>query len=873
MDLSKIATLGVAIDAKAAKSGAKQVNGAFDSMAWGARSAIKGINKELTGMGRGFREVKTSTNLLSRSLKAAFSAYLIRDVIKTAVSFETFRNTLTAATGSVEGGRREMDFVIKTTRDLGLNLDSTTRSYAILTAATKGTALAGEETRKSFNAVAEASAVLGLSADQTHGIVFALSQMISKGKIAAEELRRQMGDRMPGAFRIAADAMKMSTKELDKAISTGKVFPEEFVPAFIKGIEKAYGPHTWRVVDSARAKLNRFSTDMSLLKLQFTESGFMDAFLTTLDGLSKALRDPQVIKSARSLGESLAYVVSDTDALKIALHGLTYTIESVAMGFLTVKSAADLAVSAWGKFKYKDTKDALELDISSMEDRLKSLNREASTFQGSDIALRSVQEAKKEWELELSQVEKLLSEKKTELDNLINNKPEDFSAAWKREIEELMDFRHGIWRSDPPVDLSPTKILPPLIENTPSIYGNDGDGGGEDGGAGKISASDKVISALKLEYALLTSNIESLRLRAELKKADVELDSEKGKEIQKLVDLVEKEEAVQETHNELMAEGAKITASLKTDAEKYADELQRLNDIRDEGGFSSDEIYGRAVAALKDKYSEDDDFWGDYLRNMQDNLTDLDDIAASTLSNMSSHFGKFFEDAIFDSNNLGEAFTTMATGMARSMVGAIGEMIAQWLVYKIVKLTVDKTTQAGASSAMAVNAEAASLQAGINAYSSAAAIPMTGWMMAPGAMSAAIAATSPLVASITALSTSAVGMAHEGLDSIPKTGSWILEKGERVTTEKTSAHLDRTLSRIDSGVGGRNGGGNRPENGETNALLRNLVTAVQQQKGVRVINVPDASFVEDWASSSSGERVYMNHIGNNISQIKQMLGG
>lgn len=42
------------------------------------------------------------------------------------------------------------------------------------------------------------------------------------------------------------------------------------------------------------------------------------------------------------------------------------------------------------------------------------------------------------------------------------------------------------------------------------------------------------------------------------------------------------------------------------------------------------------------------------------------------------------------------------------------------------------------------------------------------------------------------------GMAHDGIDSVPQTGTWLLEKGERVTTADTSARLDRTLDNIET---------------------------------------------------------------------------
>jgi hypothetical protein len=41
-------------------------------------------------------------------------------------------------------------------------------------------------------------------------------------------------------------------------------------------------------------------------------------------------------------------------------------------------------------------------------------------------------------------------------------------------------------------------------------------------------------------------------------------------------------------------------------------------------------------------------------------------------------------------------------------------------------------------------------------------------------------------------------MAHDGIDSVPQTGTWLLQKGERVTTAQTSAKLDKTLNNISS---------------------------------------------------------------------------
>lgn len=40
----------------------------------------------------------------------------------------------------------------------------------------------------------------------------------------------------------------------------------------------------------------------------------------------------------------------------------------------------------------------------------------------------------------------------------------------------------------------------------------------------------------------------------------------------------------------------------------------------------------------------------------------------------------------------------------------------------------------------------------------------------------------------------------DGIDAVPETGTWLLQKGERVVTSATSAKLDKTLSRVQEGM-------------------------------------------------------------------------
>ena len=93
--------------------------------------------------------------------------------------------------------------------------------------------------------------------------------------------------------------------------------------------------------------------------------------------------------------------------------------------------------------------------------------------------------------------------------------------------------------------------------------------------------------------------------------------------------------------------------------------------------------------------------------------------------------------------------------------------------------------------AAAIAQSAVAIQQGI---AMAAANP---WPANLAAMASVAAATASIVSNI-----GAIGMAHDGIDSIPQTGTWLLEKGERVTTAETSAKLDKTLSDIQQGGAG-----------------------------------------------------------------------
>ncbi|WP_243033014.1 tape measure protein [Vibrio cincinnatiensis] len=206
-----------------------------------------------------------------------------------------------------------------------------------------------------------------------------------------------------------------------------------------------------------------------------------------------------------------------------------------------------------------------------------------------------------------------------------------------------------------------------------------------------------------------------------------------------------------------------------------ADHQARLNEIEAE--------------LRKQREEANKGYWQRYLESAKANLENFDSLAKATIDSFSSGMGNAFESMMFDADNLGDAMFNLAEGMSRAMVNALGRMAAEWLAYKAVQMLVGTSTATAAATSISANAQAASLMAGINAYSSTAAMPIVGPLAAPAAMSAALAATAPVAASVSALAYGGIiGMAHDGISRVPKAneGTWLLKKDEMVmNTEQT----------------------------------------------------------------------------------------
>lgn len=229
------------------------------------------------------------------SFQTALEAY--RKIMEVGLKKEASQRAAQFVLGD-EGAKRATDFVKNLANNTGVDQIETLSSFAKFSAGA-GDMDAGQK-ESLFSNVIGTSRLMGLSTDEINGILKAFEQMASKGKIQAEELRGQLGDRMAGAFQLFARSLGMTTEELDKAMKDGKVLSKDVLPKVSaemgRMIDKAGG---WeKIINSTQTQLGRLSNSWNNnLALMFdgSQEGLTDFtrsltnLLNSLGGQSKNL--------------------------------------------------------------------------------------------------------------------------------------------------------------------------------------------------------------------------------------------------------------------------------------------------------------------------------------------------------------------------------------------------------------------------------------------------------------------------------------------------------------------------------------------------------------------------------------------------------
>lgn len=197
------------------------------------------------------------------------------------------------AAGSADAGAAAYSRFKDTANELGISIEKNQVAYKnfIVSATQSGQTMNAAE--KEFKQVAIAMTAMGLSADDSNGVLLALGQIASKGTVSAEELRGQIGERLPGAFAIAARSIGVTESKLNDMLQKGEVVSKDFLPKFTQELEKTFGATAQSQLNSYQAELNRLDNTFFELKTSLGEAllPVVTSVVTALNEFINGVRD------------------------------------------------------------------------------------------------------------------------------------------------------------------------------------------------------------------------------------------------------------------------------------------------------------------------------------------------------------------------------------------------------------------------------------------------------------------------------------------------------------------------------------------------------------------------------------------------------
>jgi len=211
---------------------------------------------------------------------------LARQIGTATTQLNNIEATMRVAAGSSEAAAEQLAFIREESERLGLFLPAVAKQMAQFSAAARGTSITGQELKTIFTGISEASRAMGLTAPETEGAMKALQQMMSKGKVSAEELRQQLGERMPGSIQIMAQSLGVGTQELFKMMENGELLSDEVLPKFGRQLQKVFGFEATKQANKLAASIDRLRT--SFFDLMAQDQGLPGASLA-INELAKAV--------------------------------------------------------------------------------------------------------------------------------------------------------------------------------------------------------------------------------------------------------------------------------------------------------------------------------------------------------------------------------------------------------------------------------------------------------------------------------------------------------------------------------------------------------------------------------------------------------
>lgn len=199
---------------------------------------------------------------------------------------EQYQILMDSATGSTEAGAAAFERVVGMSTELPFSIDALADSFVKLT--TSGI----DDVEGMMVTLADSVAAFGGGSEQLKLVTIAIQQMVGKGVISMEELRRQFGEQVPTAMRAMAQGLGLTMGELIATIETGSLESIKAITAMQDKLNEWHGGAAERRMNSMQGAITRVQTQWKLLiKAIGDGEGAFDKTREFVEGIASALED------------------------------------------------------------------------------------------------------------------------------------------------------------------------------------------------------------------------------------------------------------------------------------------------------------------------------------------------------------------------------------------------------------------------------------------------------------------------------------------------------------------------------------------------------------------------------------------------------
>lgn len=327
-------------------------------------------------------------NASLRQLVGGFvSAYALLELSQKTIEAGVKRQSAQLASTAIFGADTQQArmFAASFAHQIGQNYTDTMKQYSNFAAGAQP-ALGFKGTQEFYKNAAMFSRIRGASDEDLKGIMVAFQQMASKGKIQAEELRGQLGDRLAGAVQLFADAIGKTPQELDKLMKDGKLLAQDVLPKVSERMAELV-----KQAGGMNAVSKQTATSMGQAKAMW-DNTLVALFNNSSDGISQ-LSNSVAMFLQGSMGSTQALGVVIGNLLKGASNLLDFVTD-----FMYRTSALYYYARSWYKTldasQQKLIKDSAELvsTFAMIGAAMAAISKIAKVFGGTVAFIKSIVE-------------------------------------------------------------------------------------------------------------------------------------------------------------------------------------------------------------------------------------------------------------------------------------------------------------------------------------------------------------------------------------------------------------------------------------------------------------------------------------------------